>query len=73
MENHNWYVLNVHSGKEEFVAEKIKQSIEALNLGTLISDIFIPKQSQIVVKEGKKSVQKKRMLPGYIFIKMFYR
>lgn len=71
-QEHKWYVLNVHSGKEEFVAEKIKQAIATMKLQDYISDIYIPKQSQIAVKEGKKIVQKKRMLPGYIFVKMLY-
>ncbi len=67
-----WYVLNVHSGKEDFVAEKIKTMIAAQNVSDLISEISIPKQSKIVVKEGKKLLQKKRLLPGYILIKLKY-
>lgn len=70
--DHKWYVLNVHSGKEDFVAEKIKTMVAAQNVKDLISDIYIPKQSKIVVKEGKKVIQKKRLLPGYILVKMKY-
>ena len=69
---HKWYVLNVHSGKEEFVAEKIKAMVAALNVKDLISEVYIPKQNKIVVKEGKKIVQNKRLLPGYLFVKMHY-
>lgn len=70
--DHKWYVLNVHSGKEDFVAEKIKTMIAAQNAKDLISDIFIPKQSKIIIKDGKKAVQKKRLLPGYLLVKMKY-
>lgn len=69
---HKWYVLNVHSGKEDFVAEKIKTMIAAQNVQELISEISIPKQSKIVIKDGKKEIKKKRLLPGYILIKMKY-
>lgn len=72
MTEHKWYVLNVHSGKEDFVAEKIKTMIEAQNAGDVISEISIPKQSKIVIKEGKKEIKKKRLLPGYILVKMNY-
>lgn len=69
---HKWYVLNVHSGKEEFVAEKIKTMIAAYNVQESISEIHIPKQSKIVIKEGKKEIKQKRLLPGYLLIKMKY-
>jgi transcriptional antiterminator NusG len=69
---HKWYVLNVHSGKEDFVAEKIKTMIAAQNAQDFISEISIPKQSKIVIKDGKKEIKKKRLLPGYILVKMKY-
>lgn len=69
---HKWYVLNVHSGKEDFVAEKIKTMIAAQNANDVISEISIPKQSKIVIKEGKKEIKKKRLLPGYLLVKMKY-
>ncbi len=69
---HKWYVLNVHSGKEDFVAEKIKTMIGIQNAQDFISEISIPKQSKIVIKDGKKEIKKKRLLPGYILVKMKY-
>lgn len=73
MENkHKWYVLSVHSGKEDFVVEKIQQMIDIQGLKSLISDLFVPKQSKIIVKDGKKVLQKKRLLPGYVLIRMEY-
>jgi len=69
---HNWYALSVHSGKEDFVVEKIQQMIVTLGLKDVISDMLVPKQTKIVVKEGKKLLQKKRSLPGYILVKMEY-
>jgi transcription antitermination factor NusG len=56
---HKWYVLNVHSGKEDFVAEKIKMMIAAQNAQNVISELSIPKQSKIVIKDGKKEIKKK--------------
>ena len=70
--NRKWYVLNVHSGKEELVAQKIKSAVKAMGLKKYIGDIFIPKRSTIIVKEGKKISKKKRLLPGYILVHMVY-
>jgi len=67
-----WYILNVHSGKEEFVAQKIHQMVEALGLKKQIAEVFIPKQASVEVKDGKKVTVKKRMFPGYILVKMDY-
>lgn len=70
--DHKWYVLSVHSGKEDFVVEKIQQMIATQGLKQYFSDLVVPKQSKIVVKDGKKVLQKKRMLAGYVLIKMLY-
>jgi len=69
---HKWYVLNVHAGKEEFIADKIKSMVDAQKLKKIISEIYVPLQTKIVIKDGKKSIQKKRLLPGYILIKLDY-
>lgn len=67
-----WYALSVHSGKEDFVVEKIQQTIVALGLKDVITDMLVPKQTKIIIKDGKKVLQKKRSLPGYILVKMEY-
>ncbi len=67
-----WYVLNVHAGKEEFVAQKIMQMVDALGLKKQIADVYIPKQSSVEIKNGKKVAVKKKMFPGYILVKMDY-
>ncbi len=67
-----WYVLNVHAGKEEFVAQKIMQMVSALGLKKQIADVYIPKQSRVELKGNKKVTVKKRMFPGYILVKMVY-
>ncbi len=69
---HRWYILNVHAGKEEFVAQKIHQMVAALGFKKQIAEVYIPKQSSVEVKDGKKVAVKKRMFPGYILVKMEY-
>lgn len=69
---HQWYVLSVHSGKEDFVVEKIQQMIKTQNIKNVVSDLYVPKQTKIDVKNGKKVVKKNTLMKGYVLIKMLY-
>lgn len=66
----NWYIINVHVGHEEKVAEQIKQRADSLDLVDKIFGTLVPKEKQVEVKNGKKRVVNKRIFPGYVFIQM---
>ena len=50
----NWYIINVHVGHEEKVAEQIKQRADSLDLADKIFGTLVPKEKQVEVKNGKK-------------------
>jgi transcriptional antiterminator NusG len=66
----NWYIINVHVGHEEKVAEALKQRALSLDLADKIFETLVPKEKQVEVKNGKKRIVNKRIFPGYVFIQM---
>lgn len=66
----NWYIINVHVGHEEKVAEALKQRADSLDLADKIFQTLVPKEKQVEVKNGKKRIVNKRIFPGYVFVQM---
>jgi transcriptional antiterminator NusG len=66
----NWYVLQVFSGAEEFVLKALSEKIQKYNMEEQITEVVIPKENVIEIKDGKKVISEKRSYPGYILIRM---
>jgi transcription termination/antitermination protein NusG len=69
-EEPKWYVISTQSGHEQKVADAVKQRVTASGLDKAITDILVPVQKKIVVKEGKQRVTEERIFPGYVLLKM---
>lgn len=65
-----WYIIHVFSGAEEFVVKALNEKIKKFKLEDIITDIVIPKENVIEIKNGKKIISEKRSFPGYILVKM---
>lgn len=67
--NYKWYVLRAISGKEN----KVKEYIEgALVTSTLfkeyVSQVLIPTEKVVAVRNGKRVIKERNKLPGYVLI-----
>ncbi len=69
-EEPKWFVISTQSGHEQKVADAIKQRVTASGLEKVITDVLVPVQKKIVVKEGKQKVTEERIYPGYVLLKM---
>ena len=71
MEEAKWYVAHTFSGYENKVASDIQIVVENRNLHDLIQEVVIPTETVVEVKDGgtKKEYQRK-LMPGYVFVKM---
>lgn len=65
-----WYVVHTYSGHETKVAATLKQRIGSQRLENKITDILVPTQEKIEIKEGKKSKVLEKIFPGYILVRM---
>ncbi len=68
--NKKWYVIQVASNSEKIIKSQILQKAEEENLEHQLEEIFIPSYPSTVMMRGKKQNIEKRIMPGYIFIKM---
>lgn len=64
-----WYVLRAISGKEG----KVREYIEALlaqsgDLSSHVSQVLVPTEKVVTVKNGKRTVKEKNFLPGYVLV-----
>lgn len=63
-----WYVLHTYSGQEELVKDAIEQRVKAYNLEDHVSQILVPRQKVIEIKDGKRVETERKLFPGYILI-----
>jgi len=65
-----WYTLRVYTGREDHVARTILDAAKSVGLEKKILEVLVPKQKQIEIKSGKKITKEKKILPGYVLVKM---
>lgn len=66
-----WYVLHTYSGFENKIEKTIRLMLETGELSReVITDIKIPTEEVVEVRDGKKRVVTKKFLPGYILMEM---
>ena len=65
-----WYVIHTYSGYEERVKKNLEQRIKFMDGGDEISQVIIPTEVEIEVKDGQRRNVDKKILPGYILVQM---
>jgi transcriptional antiterminator NusG len=70
--NANWYVLHTFSGYENVAKENLEIVIQKYSLQERIFDIVIPMEDVVEDKNGKRKVVSRKLMPGYIYVKMIY-
>ena len=72
MEDAKWYVLHTFSGYENVAKENLEIVKEKYNLQHRIFDIVIPMEDVVEEKNGKQKIVSRKVMPGYIMVKMIY-
>ena len=65
-----WYVIHVYSGHENKVEKQLKKLMQTKPVGEYIYDVKVPSEYVVEIKDGKKRVNTKKFLPGYILVEM---
>lgn len=66
----HWYVLHTYSGYENKVEKTIRKMMEDGVFDDIVSDVKVPAEQVVEIKEGKKKISTKKFLPGYILLEM---
>ena len=69
-EEAKWYVAHTYSGYENKVKEDLEKTVENRGLQDMILEISYPTEEVVEMKDGKRKVVPRKMLPGYVMIKM---
>ena len=69
-EEAKWYVAHTYSGYENKVKEDLEKTVENRGLQDMILVISYPTEEVVEMKDGKRKVVTRKMLPGYVMIKM---
>jgi transcriptional antiterminator NusG len=72
IENAKWYVLHTFSGYENVAKENLEIVKDKYSLQERIFDIVIPMEDVVEDKNGKKKIVSRKVMPGYIMVKMIY-
>ena len=64
-----WYVLRVFSGKEKKVKENFESEIRNGNFGKYLTEVVLPTENVVSVKNGKKVTKEHVLTPGYVLVR----
>ncbi len=65
-----WYVVHTYSGRENKVAETLKQRATTLNLTDKIVKVLIPTREKIQIRKGQRKTITEKVFPGYMLVNM---
>lgn len=63
-----WYVVRAVSGQENKVKAYIETEITRLGLSDYVSQVLVPTEKVVQVREGKKISKEKVYFPGYVMV-----
>ena len=66
----NWFTLRVISGKEKKIKDTILYDISNAGMDEKISDVLVPSENTIEMKDGKKKIKEKVFFPGYLLVRL---
>ena len=69
-EEAKWYVAHTYSGYENKVKEDLEKTVEHRGLQDMILEVSYPTEEVVEMKDGKRKVVTRKLLPGYVMIKM---
>jgi len=72
MEDAKWYALHTFSGYENVAKENLEIVKDKYSLQERIFDIVYPMEDVVEDNNGKKKIVSRKVMPGYIFVKMIY-
>ncbi len=65
-----WFVIHTYSGYEDRVKKNLEQRIKAMDSGDDFSEVTVPTEEEIEVKNGQRRSVVNKILPGYILVQM---
>ena len=66
-----WYILHTYTGYEGKIERTVRALLEKGDLDSnVITDVKVPVEEIVEIKDGKRKVRKDKFLPGYLMLEM---
>jgi len=65
-----WYIVHAYTNFERKVADAIKERAVAEGLDGAFEEVAVPTEELIEIKRGRKVQTERKLLPGYVLVKM---
>ena len=65
-----WYIIHTYSGYEERVRSNLEQRIKFMDAANKVTQVVIPTEDEIEIKESQRRTVTKKIFPGYVLIEM---
>ena len=66
----NWYIIQCYSGYENKVKTNLDMRIQTLEVEDSIYDVVVPIEQAVELRDGKRKIVKRKLLPGYVLVRM---
>ena len=68
--NPHWYIVHTYSGQEDLAKKNLDLRIQSLDMQDRIIQVLVPTEEEVVLKDGKRTSERKKLFPGYILVQM---
>ena len=68
--NPHWYIVHTYSGQEDLAKKNLDLRIQSLDMQDRIWQVLVPTEEEVVLKDGKRISERKKLFPGYILVQM---
>jgi len=65
-----WYVVHTYSGHENKVKRYLENAVSNSGMDDRISQVVIPTEEVIEMRDGRKTTQMRKFLPSYVLVEM---
>jgi transcriptional antiterminator NusG len=65
-----WYVIHVFTGQEEKIRSFLLEEVKRLHLEDRLTQVLIPKEEVVEMRDGKKKSKTRVFFPGYMVVEM---
>lgn len=67
----SWYILHTYTGYEGKIERTLRTKLEAGEIdANVLTDVKVPVEEIVEIKDGKKKSRNNKFLPGYIMLEM---
>lgn len=65
-----WYVVHTYAGFENKVRENLEHTIKTQRLQEQMSQVLIPTEEVVEIRDGRRSISTQKIFPGYVIVEL---